>query len=82
MPSLDLFGYALSVVQARLRLPCLCQTLANDNGYLDVFLGRDIPVPIGTTSKLGSKNREREVSPNGETEAFGVSRNHFDNNEL
>ena len=23
-----------------------------------------------------------EVSPTGKTEAFGVSRNHFDNNEL
>ena len=28
------------------------------------------------------KNQDREGSPTGETESFGVSRNHFDNNGL
>ena len=37
---------------------------------------RDLPVSISC------RCRDKDVPPTGKTEAFGVSRNHFDNNEL
>ena len=33
-------------------------------------------------SLLRARNRDREISPTGETASFGLSRNHFYNNEL
>ena len=37
---------------------------------------------IGQGRRTDWKNRDQEGSPTGKTESLGVSRNHFDNNEL
>ncbi len=43
--------------------------------HLTMEIAGDRPLRYG-------KNRDREVSPTGETESLGVLRNPFDNNEL